>query len=862
VGEETVEIPWAEADNGGLGGRRRADLVWLVVAALALAAFVLWDVLLRGMDRAPVVQTWVPWWALALVFYLAEAYVVPLRLRRGKHAISLSDAGVVLGLYLLTPLGLLGAALVGAAGGLVLVRRQRPAELVFNLAQLAITTAVALTVFRSIAPLGDPFGLAGWAGVMLGAVASSLVGILLVTVIVAVAEGSLDMRRMPVPVTISFVSAIVVSNVVLIAITLMRFDPISLVLLVVPAVIAVLAFRGYVAQVRRQEHLEFLYDSMKSTQRAPEFSLAVSQLLMAVRQLVRAEYAEVLLFPTHGQPGLRSVAGSRGVTTGHPDAAEPADQQVQAALEEAGGVVLLPLGRGPRPLDGYLAARMLPDAMVAPLKGENGMFGILVVGDRSGDVATFNSDDRRLLETFVGHASVMLENGRLERSLAEVTDLKERLRHQAFHDPLTGLPNRALFTERVEAALEHGSGAAAVLFLDLDDFKAINDTLGHAVGDEVLAEVGRRVARCVRAGDTAARLSGDEFAVLLDSIDRRGTEVVAESLLKSMRRPFELQGREAAMNASIGIAPAASAGSADELLRNADVAMYSAKESGKHRFAHYDPSMHAKVRLRHEFALGLRKALERNEIGVVFEPIVDLRHGRIVAFEALARWHSPERGLVMPGDFLPVAEEIGVMGQIGQRVLKLACREASRWQETYPAFRDVGVSVNLSPSELSAESLSDEVARALFESRLAAEHLRIEITEHDVMRDLESAHLGMNELRAIGVKLVLDDFGTGISSLERLDSFPLDALKIAKTFVDRLLDPTAESSFIDTFVRLSASLGIECIAEGVEQASQVARLLERGCTLGQGYHFSLPMRPDELERYLEAATASSLAGAV
>jgi EAL domain-containing protein (putative c-di-GMP-specific phosphodiesterase class I) len=291
--------------------------------------------------------------------------------------------------------------------------------------------------------------------------------------------------------------------------------------------------------------------------------------------------------------------------------------------------------------------------------------------------------------------------------------------------------------------------------------------------------------------------------------------------------------------------------------------MYEAKESGKHRFAHYDPSMHAKVKLRHEFAVGLRKALERNEIGVVFEPIVDMRHGRIVAFEALARWHSAERGLVMPGDFLRVAEENGVMGQIGQRVLKLACREASAWQEAFPAFRDVGVSVNLSPGELSAESLSDSVALALFESRLAADHLRIEITEHDVMRDLETAHLGMRELRALGVKLVLDDFGTGISSLERLDTFPLDALKIAKPFVDRLLDPTAESSFIDTFVRLAASLGIECIAEGVEQPAQVARLLERGCTLGQGYHFATPMRPDQLERYLEEASGSArLAGAL
>jgi diguanylate cyclase (GGDEF)-like protein len=783
---------------------------------------------------------------------------VHLQLRRESHTISLSEAGLVLGLYVLSPGALLAATLTGTAAALVIVRRQRAAKLVFNLAQLAVTTAVALIVFRAVSGLGDPFGPAGWAGVMLGTVAASLMGILLVTVAIAIAEGSLDLRRLPVPVAISFLSTVAVSNVVLVAITLVRADPASIVLLVLPALIAIMAFRAYVAQARRQEHLEFLYESMKATQGASEFTLAVNQLLVAVRQLVRAEYAEIFLFPAQGHPGLRSTAGPVGATTVHPDAADPADVQVQAALAQAGGAVLLPLARPSHPLDGYLAVRGLPDGMVAALQGEDGAFGILVVGDRSGDVATFNADDRRLLETFVGHASVMLENGRLERSLAEVTDLKERLRHQAFHDPLTGLPNRALFTERVEGALTHGSGAAAVLFLDLDDFKAINDTLGHAAGDDVLAEVGRRVARCVRAGDTAARLGGDEFAVLLESIDRRGTEVVAESLIKAMRRAFELPGREAAINASIGIAPASSAGSADELLRNADVAMYSAKESGKHRFAHYDPSMHAKVRLRHEFGLELRKALERNEIGVVFEPIVDLRQGRIVAFEALARWHSPERGLVMPGEFLPIAEEIGVMNQIGQRVMRLACREARSWQESYPGFRDVGVSVNMSPSELSADSLSESVGQALRESRLAPEHLRIEITEHDVMRDLDSAHAGMTELRSLGVKLVLDDFGTGISSLERLDTFPLDALKIAKPFVDRLLDPTAESSFIDTFVRLAASLGIECIAEGVEEQSQVMRLLERGCTLGQGYHFTSPMRPDQLEQYLAEASVTAV----
>ena len=539
-----------------MSAARRPAPIRLYGAGVGLAAVAIWIGVLQATAWEAIAPTRLPWWGFAFVFYLAEAHVVHLQFRREAHAISLGAAGVVLGLYALSPAGLLGATLAGTATALVLARRRDPAGISLALARAALTTAVALVVFRAVAGLGDPFGPAGWAGATLGVVAASLAGSVLLAAGIAIREGSREVRRLRVPVTISLLSAVVVSNLVLLALTLVRAEAASVVLLVLPAAIAVAAFRASVAQTRRQEHLEFLYESMKATQGAPEFTLAVSQLLLAVRQLIRVEYAEILLFPADGQPGLRSVIGPRGASTAHPEALDRADSEADAALDHAGGAIPLAIRRSARPLDGYLAARGLSDGMIARLRGENGAFGILLVGGRSGAVASFNGDDLNLLDTFVGHASVMLENGRLERSLAEVTDLKERLRHQAFHDALTGLPNRALFTERIETALTHTSGAAAVLFLDLDDFKAINDTLGHAVGDEVLIEVGRRVSRCVRSGDTAARLGGDEFAVLLESIDRRGTEGVAESLLRAMRRPFELPGRRAAITASIGIAPA------------------------------------------------------------------------------------------------------------------------------------------------------------------------------------------------------------------------------------------------------------------------------------------------------------------
>jgi diguanylate cyclase (GGDEF)-like protein len=840
----------------------RLAAIWLYTACLSGLAVALWMLAIRHLGSTPVAhipaaRISIPWWSLAVVFYLAEAYVPQVRFRRETHTISLSNAALVLGLYTLSPSGLLLAQFVGAAAALSFARRQRPARLVFNLAQLALTTSAALLVFHAVLRLGHPFGVAGWAGALLAAIAASLLGLLLVTVAIALAEGGLTIRRLPVVAGLSIVATVGVSNLVLIAIELARADSRSVMLLALPAAIGLAAYRAFASQARRHEYLEFLYESMKATQGAPEFSLAVSQLLITVRQLVRAEYAEIFLFPGGTTEGLRSTLGGDGDLTAHPDAIGPADEQVVAALALGVDSIVLSRSRPPHSLDGYLTERELPDGIIAALRGEDGPFGLIVVGDRSGDVDSFDGDDKRLLETFVGHASVMLENGRLERSLAEVTDLKERLRHQAFHDILTGLPNRALFTERVEEALER-EGTGAVLFLDLDDFKGINDTLGHAVGDEVLREVANRVRRAIRSTDIAARLGGDEFAVLLESDEERATEAVAVALLEVMQRPFYLHGREMRLHASIGIAPATSAATADELLRNADVAMYSAKGAGKHCFAHYVPAMHANVRRRHEFALELQGALDRDEIRVVFEPIVNLRDGRITAFEALARWYSPERGVVQPGEFIPVAEESGMMVQIGNTVLRQACLAARRWQDTFPAHRDTGVSVNLSPSELANESLADDVARALFESRLPAESLMLELTESDVMWDLDSAHLRMAELRALGVRLVLDDFGTGRSSLERLDTFPLDAVKIAKPFVDRLVDPTSESSFIDAFVRLASSLEMECIAEGIEYGSQVPRLLDRGCTLGQGFHFAPPMAAEELDEYLGAAVSALL----
>ncbi len=826
--------------------------IWVYIGAIALAGLSFWFGVIGSMGPPPAADIGVPWWALALGFYLTEAYVVHLHFRRESHTVSLNEIMLVIGFYVLSPGALVAAHLVGAGTALLVRRRQRPVKIAFNLAQFALTTSVAIVIFRIATSVGSPYGPIGWCAALLASVAACTIGIMLVTGAIAIAQGDLVIPQLPMTIAISIIATVSTTNLTLAGMELMRADARTFVLLAIPTVIVVGGFRSFVGQRRRHEHLEFLYQSMKATQGAPEFSLAVGQLLIAVRHLVRAEYAEIFLFPTGDEPGLRSSLGALGEMQSHTDVVTEIDQRIlRHALEN--DVLIVPAQRPANAVaDEYLEARHLPDAMITTLDGESGPFGLLIVGDRSGDIDSFSREDGKLLETFTGHASVLLENGRLERTLADVTELQEKLRHQAFHDALTGLPNRALFAERVvEAMTARGDkDGAAVLFLDLDDFKAINDSKGHATGDDLLVQVAGRVSAAIRPGDTPARLGGDEFAVLLPSTSKEGAELAAKRLVASFGKPFNLSGRATYIHTSVGVALAESAATADDLLRNADVAMYAAKAGGKKRFAHYDPAMYARVQRRHEFALDLEHAAERGEIEVMYQPIVSLHDGEVLAFEALARWNHPTRGAIAPAEFIPLAESCGLMEPIGEAVLRDACHAAKAWQDADSDFAGVGVSVNLSPGQLSGERFVDTVARTLLETRLSAESLWLEVTESAAMRDIEFVSSRLSELRALGPRLALDDFGTGHSSLERLDLLPLSLLKIAKPFVDRLLDTSSDTSFIDVFVQLAQSLNMDCVAEGIEHAHQVPRLIDRGCALGQGFYYSVPLDEASVCEYL------------
>ncbi|MDT7688740.1 MAG: hypothetical protein QOE46_1499 [Acidobacteriota bacterium] len=451
--------------------------------------------------------------------------------------------------------------------------------------------------------------------------------------------------------------------------------------------------------------------------------------------------------------------------------------------------------------------------------------------------------------------------------IQDITDRKraeEQLLHDAFHDALTGLPNRALFMDHVKMAIQRsrrsGDRLFAALFLDLDRFKIINDSLGHMVGDQLLVGIAHRLEMCLRPGDTVARLGGDEFTILLEDLETTADAIdVALRVQEAVTQPFNIGGHEVFTTASIGIALSNTGYErAEDLLRDADTAMYRAKIEGKKRHVVFDKEMHARAMELLQIETDLRRALARREFFLNYQPIVSLETGKVASFEALVRWRHPERGLVMPGDFITVAEETGLIVPLGLWVLNEACCQMREWQKQGIAGEEVTVSVNLSSRQFSQADLIEQISSALRESGLRPSSLKLEITESMVMENIDTAIGMLAQLRGLGVGLSIDDFGTGYSSLSYLHRFPIDTLKIDRSFVTQMTDNTENAEIVRTIVTLARSLSMDVIAEGVETREQLRRLGALGCDYGQGYLFSRPVGAGAAQELLANGEFSEL----
>ncbi len=824
---------------------RSAQVRVAIVAGLVAGAAALLSVLLLPHMRPFGAPYHVPWWLVALGFFIADWKVLHVHFRRETHVFTMIEVPVVAGLFLLAPAEYLLAAVTGGGLGLLVTGRGSWLKMAYNLALAALIGIVILAIFQLFTDHTPPPSLADWVAAVLATLAAAVLAAILTATVITASGGAPQFHKLPEMIRFGSLIAVANTSLALLAITVMWQDQAAIALVALPLLALFFVYGAYLSEREKHQRLELLYQSSRIMQHSPELDSAIMAVLEHAREMFRAETAEILLFPQPGSgEALRTVARSEGEPEVMvPVPFDPDDPLARRTATE---------GRAFFPVDPRGATDS--QVMLSPLAGDSGIFGMMRVAHRLTAGTSFDTDDLRLLETLANQAAVALENGQLEQSLAELSRLKEQLRFLAYHDPLTSLPNRISMAEEIDTRLSTpGAEPPTILYIDLDDFKVVNDSLGHHAGDEILVAASDRIRNCLGPGDVAARLGGDEFAVLLTEGERfdRSTATSA-ALLRVLRSPFVLNGQEMTIGASIGIATWRAGQSADELLRDADVAMYAAKTSGKRRIARFDPSMHAALVARHTLSVELARGLERGELEVHYQPIVELVSGRITAIEALARWRHPVRGLISPDEFIAIAEETGSINTLGRIVLVQAAAQVARWSRLPDIGPDLRVSINVSPVELLQVDFVGDVRSALEIAGLASDQLILEVTETVMLRDTQPTIAKLDELTRIGVGVAVDDFGTGYSSLGYLRRFPVSVLKIAREFVPPSHSQTAEADWAvaSTIIALGRAMNLRVVAEGIEEAVQLDRLRAMGCEFGQGYLFLPPHDAATIEPYL------------
>ena len=646
---------------------------------------------------------------MAAAFFAAELKVVDVHFRREKHSFSLSEFPAVIGFFLLSPGDYFMAMLLGT-GAALLVHGQAPLKLAFNLSNFAFTAAAALSVFyllQSTHGVPDPVD---WVAAFAATTCAAVLSAFTIATAISMSGGAPQYEKLPEMIQFGGLVAIANTSLALLAVSVLWLDPLLLALLVVPLLTVFLAYRAYVSEREKHERLELLYQSSRILQHSPELDSALAALLEHAREMFRAERAEVLLWPRDEtvEEGLLTVCEhDREPLMMVPRPLADADRLHRRVAHERRAFLHISPDRGDPEIR---------NAMAAPLLGEAGLIGSMVVANRLTEGTTFSDDDLRLLETLANQAAVALENGQLEQSLAELSRLKEQLRFQAYHDPLTGLANRSLFAEQVNGAIEHPTAdrVPVVLFLDLDNFKDVNDALGHPAGDRLLTAVADRVQSCIRAGDVAARLGGDEFAILLLDEPELGAAVtVATRLIAAFAVTFPINGQDLKVSASIGIAASLEHGRPGRRpaaqRRRRDVHGQAGRQEPVRGVRAHDARGDRRPPRDVDRAVARASTTARSTSST--SPCCPSRPGVTLGVEALARWHHPTRGFVEPDEFIPLAEESGAILALGRAVLFEACREAAPWRS---GIGDgISLTVNLSAAQLAQETFVDELVDVL-----------------------------------------------------------------------------------------------------------------------------------------------------
>jgi diguanylate cyclase (GGDEF)-like protein len=806
--------------------------IWILSAVVAAATVAAYLTLVEPLGTGPS-ELDVPWWVVAAGFAAAERWVVNLHFRRSTHSLSLGELPLVAGLLFLPAHELVLAGLVGSSVALAFDREIPTFKAFFNLAQFTLGTCVALFVVEGLVSVRDPLEPVVWLAVFAAVSAATFVADICVGAAVTIAEGRLETQQRIDMLLTNWTVALSNTCLALAVAAVVAARPEGGLLLVPPTVLLMAAYRAYLSERRRNAELEFLYEATRTLSRSSEIVPELEALLARTASAFRVGAVDLVLFSAEPNRSARSSLsrdGSRRML-------EPIDESLAESLRMLAAGLTAPVEtqRVHDPVQReYFRSRGMENGLIAPLHGEAGCVGVFAIAGRESVDRSFSEEDLRLLSTLTGNVTVALQYDRLEQAVRQLESLQQELERKALYDSLTQLANRSLFHNRLEHALQSRHPGVCVLLLDIDEFKAVNDSHGHHAGDELLRAVAERLRGCLREGDTAARLGGDEFALLLD---RSGGEVdavaVARRLLSDFETRIDCGGERVRAHVSIGIAVGSPGkDSPDELLRQADVALYEAKRRGKSQYRVFHPSMRDALRKRRTLAYELERAVSDEELSVVYQPVVALGECRAVALEALVRWNHPERGLVAPADFIAFAEETGAVVEIGAIVLERVVEQAAKLR--------MPIHANVCAPELIDPGFLDRLDALVDIHELPPELLIFELTERAFVGDDPVPIAVLEALHERGMGVAVDDFGTGYSSLAYLSRLPVDTMKIPKQFIDEVTGSREHHALARAVIELGSALDLKVIAEGIETQEQIAALRAFGCDLGQGYYYGMP----------------------
>ena len=810
--------------------RTRSGAIWGFILLIALAAATV-----QWLAVVPLADAAGPWpivWPVVLTagFLAAELFVVHLRLGREAYAFSLMEIPFVLGLFFVRPDLLIVCRLVGAAVAF-LWQHKAPQKAAFNCAMFALETAGAVAIFNFVLQDASLLGPRAWLATGLATLFTSLLGSTLVSTAITLATGERP-RTLSEVFSLGQLGDFANASFALIAVYILSADWRAAWLLGVVTAVLVVAYRSYEGARQRSESLEQVNRFTETVSRDVERDAVVRNVLVEVRAAFEVGLAQLRLTRAPQEVQDWVLEGTTAVQrTAH--LIELLDEHT------ADGVLLVP--RHPRSVEtARLLGSEVRDCMVVPMRSEGRVVGSLAVADKLGDVATFTTADLRQLQALANHAAVAIDNAMRAHLIIRQAEERE---HQAMHDDLTGLANRRLFGRWLDDALQRGR--SSVLLLDLDRFREVNDTLGHEIGDRLLCLVADRLREAATTDAHVARFGGDEFAVLLPGADDLDARACASLVRAALARPFVLDGVAVAVDASVGVAVGEPGVDGVTVVRWADLAMYTAKET-RSGLEVYRPELDLSDASRLGLLADLRTTVASNTIAVYYQPKVDVRTGMVEGVEALARWHHPEHGLIGPDEFIPMAEHSSLITPLTMLVLRTALADCERWQAVNGRF---SVAVNISPRSLLDPGFVDEIARALAVVAVPASALTLEITETSLMTDPEGAIAALERLRTIGVRLSVDDLGTGYSSLAYLQRLPVDEIKIDRSFLAGIADASTQA-VVGAIIDLGHRLGRRVVAEGIEDAKAFALLRDLDCDSAQGFWLGRPMPAPQLSSFL------------